>query len=77
MLAETKHLQPETGLNNVNIFFLANVRSLATKRTEAQCGDLSGNELTRNLSGNTRQQSSQLSEPVWTDPGILNGISVR
>ena len=28
------------------------------------------NELTRNLSGNIRPQSSQLAEPLWTDPGI-------
>ena len=31
---------------------------------------------TRNLSGNTRRQSPQLAEPLWTDPGIKNGISV-
>ena len=39
--------------------------------------NLSGNELARNLSGNTRKQSSQLAEPLWTDPGIKSGISVR
>ena len=27
--------------------------------------------------GNTRPQSSQLGEPLWTDPGIKSGISVR
>ena len=37
----------------------------------------SENELTRNLSGNIRPQSSQLAEPLWTDPGIESGISVR
>ena len=37
---------------------------------QAQCGNLSGNELTRNSSGNTRSQSSQLAEPVCTDPGL-------
>ena len=36
-----------------------------------------GNELTHNSSGNTRPQSSQLAEPLWTDPSIKNGISVR
>ena len=41
------------------------------------CGNLSGNELTRNLSGNNRPQSSQLAEPLWTDPGIKSGIDVR
>ena len=40
-------------------------------------GNLSGNELTRNSSGNTRSQSSQLVEPLWTDPGLKSGISVR
>ena len=44
---------------------------------QAQCGNLSGNELTRNSSGNTRSQSSQLAEPLWTDPGLKSGISVR
>ena len=38
--------------------------------------DLSGNELTRNLSGKTWSQSSQLAEPVWTDPGLKSGIDV-
>ena len=29
------------------------------------------------LSGNIRPRSSQLAEPLWTDPGINSGISVR
>ena len=33
----------------------------------AYCGNVSGNELTRNSSGNTRPQSSQPAEPLWTD----------
>ena len=44
---------------------------------QAQCGNLSGNELTRNSSRNTRPQSSQLAEPLWTDPSLKSGISVR
>ena len=44
---------------------------------QTECGKLSGNELIRNSSGNTRLQSSQLAEPLWTDPGLKNGISVR
>ena len=28
-------------------------------------------------SGNTRPQSSQLAEPVWTDPGKQSSIGVR
>ena len=43
----------------------------------AYCGNLSGNEHTRNLSENIRLQSSQLAEPLWTDPGINSEISVR
>ena len=27
--------------------------------------------------GNTRSHSSQLAEPLWTDPGLKSGISVR
>ena len=45
--------------------------------TLAQCGNLLGNELTRNSSGNTLSQSSQLAEPLLTDPGIKSGISDR
>ena len=44
---------------------------------QAKSGNLSGNELTRNLSGNIRPQASQLAEPWWTDPGPKSGISVR
>ena len=33
--------------------------------------------LTRNSSGNTRLQSSQLAKPLWTDPGVNSGISLR
>ena len=44
---------------------------------QAECGKLSGNELTRNSSGNTWSQSSQLAEPLWTNPGLKRGISVR
>ena len=44
---------------------------------QALFGNLSGNELTRNSSGNTRSQSFQLAEPLRTDPGLKSGISVR
>ena len=37
---------------------------------QAQCGNLSENKLTRNLSGNIRPQLSQLAEPLWTDSGM-------
>ena len=35
-----------------------------------------GNELTRNSSGNTRPQSPQLAEPLWTELGVKWRISV-
>ena len=44
---------------------------------QAECGNLSGHELTRNSSGNTWSQSSQLAEPLKTDLAIKNRISVR
>ena len=40
-------------------------------------GNLSGNELTRNTPRNTLSQSSQFTEPLWTDTGLKSGISVR
>ena len=43
---------------------------------QAKCGNLSGNEFARNSSGNIRSQSSQLAEPLWTDPGLKSGIGV-
>ena len=36
-----------------------------------------GNKLTCNSSRNTWSQSSQLVEPLWTDPGLKSGISMR
>ena len=44
---------------------------------QAKRGNLSGNELTRKPSGNTRSQSSQLAEPLWTDLGQKSRISMR
>ena len=44
---------------------------------QAECGNLSENELTRNSSGNIRLQSSQLAEQLWTDPGRKSGISLH
>ena len=44
---------------------------------QAGRGNLSGNKLTRNSSRNTRSQSSQLAEPLWTYPGLKSQISLR
>ena len=41
------------------------------------CGNLSGNKLTGNLSRNTQPQLPQLAEPLWTYPGLRSWISVR
>ena len=40
-------------------------------------GTYQRNELTKNLSLNARPQSSQLAEPLWTDPGLKCAIGVR
>ena len=40
-------------------------------------GTYQENKLTHNLSGNTQPQLSQLTEPLWTDPGLKSGIGVR
>ena len=44
---------------------------------QARRGNLSGNERTRNSSGNTRPQSSELAESLWTDLGLKSGINVN
>ena len=44
---------------------------------QAQCGNLSGNELTRKMSGNVRPLSSQLAEPLWTDPDFRRDMNSR
>ena len=41
------------------------------------CESIRENELTRNLSGNAQPQSSQLTEPLWTDPGQKSVIGVH
>ena len=45
--------------------------------SEHSGGTYQRNELTRNSSGNTRLQSSQLAAPLRTDPGLKSGIGVR
>ena len=53
---------------------LACMRALCTPYSKFE--NIFGKELTRNLSGNIRPQSSQLAEPLWTDHGINSGICV-
>ena len=40
-------------------------------------GTCQGNKLTGNWSGNAHSPSSQLAEPLWTDPGFKHGISAH
>ena len=40
-------------------------------------GTYQKNEFTRNSSGNTWSQSSQLDEPLWTASSLKSGIDVR
>ena len=40
-------------------------------------GIYQGNKLTSNLSGKARPQSSQFTEPLWTDPGLKSGTGVH
>ena len=40
-------------------------------------GTYQGNEFTRNTSGKAHPESSQLLEPLWTDPGPKSGICAR
>ena len=40
-------------------------------------GASQGNKLTRSWSGSARPQLSQLTEPLWIDPGLKSGIEVR
>ena len=44
---------------------------------QAECGNLSRNELTCSSSRNTKLQSSQLALLLRTDPGLKSGISLR
>ena len=40
-------------------------------------GTYQGNELTCNSSGNIWPQLSELTEPLWTDPGVKSRITVH
>ena len=40
-------------------------------------GNLSGNGLIRNSSGNTKPQSSEIAEPLWTDSCLKSAIGVH
>ena len=48
-----------------------------TMLSRLSVGVYQGNELTHNPSRNTCTQSSQLTEPLWTNPGVKSGIVCR
>ena len=48
-----------------------------TMRSRHSVGTYQGNEFTCNSSGNTQSQLSQLTKPLWTDPGLKSGIGVH
>ena len=54
--------------------------NMRTTLTQQQFPGIGGtyqeSELTRNSSGNTRLQLSQLAEPLWSDPVLMSGISL-
>ena len=58
------HLNMRTPLSGLTMLF------------RHSAGTYQGNELTRNLSGNIQPKSSQLAEPLWTDPGLKSGIGM-
>ena len=64
------HLNTHTPLNHRS-------RRGLTLLSRHNVGTYQGNELTRNSSGFTRSQSSQLAEPLWTDTGLNCGTGVR
>ena len=66
------------GLNlNTHTHLTHRTRSGLTILSRHCVGTYQGNDLTRSSSGNPRPQSSQLPEPLWTDPGLKSGIGVR
>ena len=61
------------------LVFMCGMRGVLESEEERGCAagvNLSGNELTLNWPGNTRFQSSQLAEPLWTYSGLRSGITV-
>ena len=65
------HLNTRTPLNQ------RSRSGLTMSLSRHSVGLLSGNEFTRDSSGINRSQSSQLAEPLWTDPGLKSGTSAH
>ena len=61
---------------SIHRYFRGKSESADHAAVQADYGNLSGNELTRNLPENNQLQSSQLAEPLWSDPDIKSGISM-
>ena len=64
------HLNTHTSLTLQNLSGL-------TMLSRYSVGNYQGKELKHNLSWNTWPQLSQLTEPLWTNPGEKSGISVH
>ena len=60
---------------NMHTLLTQQSQSGLTMLSKHGVGTYQGNELTRNSSGNTQPQSSQLAVPLWTDPNLKSGIS--
>ena len=52
-------------------------RSGLSMPSRPSVGTFQGNESTGNSSVNTRLQSSQLDDPLWSDPGLRSGLSAQ
>ena len=52
-------------------------RSALTMLFSRSAETYQGNKLTRNSSECARPQSSSLTEPLWSEPGLKSGIGVR
>ena len=86
MLPQWYVKDPGHSAKSVDVRLHLNTHTPSTQRSRSgltkplsrhSVGNLSGNEPTRDLSGNIQPQSFQLAEPLWTDPGLKSGISVH
>ena len=64
-------------LNTHTLFTQRSRSRLTLPLSRHSVGTYQENELTRNSSRNTQPESSQVAEPLWTDPGSKSEISVR
>ena len=86
MLSQWHVKDPSSSAKSAGGRIHLNTRRLLTQRSRTgltmllsrhSVGTYQGNELSRNSSGNARPQSSQLAEPMWTDPSLKSGTGVH